>query len=285
MQDIFKERMGARMPWEQLELGLETIALFEQLGFTAPFEPLQEIMEVGTAVIDNEQLVSRVLTCFSDSLDDLLKAFGVEVGESTPIAFKIASGKALSQMPDYYLPIEILNIIEASTDHEETLAELIELTQGVVVEESLDYLFSVNEQVIPKLQQIMRQKYGMEEALSMATAEEPQVIDRKRVTNINRLLQDPRAREHVTALRELVEAGASTGADFEPLVHQYAMELTLKPADHMTYELLGLALFSNLPAEEWIPQVQKAAGEFTDLLSDHRKIEAVLDGYKVFFEM
>jgi len=284
MQDIFKERMGARMPWEQLELGLETIALFEQLGFTAPFEPLQEIFEVGTAVIDNEQMVSRVLTCLSDSLDDLLLAFGVEVGESTPLTFKNTLVKTLSQLPDYYLPSEILNVIEASTDHEETLAQLIELTQGVIVEESLDYLYAVNEQVIPKLQQIMRQKYGMEEALSPVT-DQAIGIDAKRVININRLLHDPRARNHVSALRELIEAGACSGADFEPLVHQYAMELTLQPADHMTYELLGLALFSKLPPEEWITQVQKAAGEFTDLQSDHRKIEAVLDGYKVFFEM
>lgn len=284
MQDIFKERMGARMPWEQLELGLETIALFEQLGFTAPFEPLQEIFEVGTAVIDNEQMVSRVLTCLSDSLDDLLLAFGVEVGESTPLTFKNTLVKTLSQLPDYYLPSEILNVIEASTDHEETLAQLIELTQGVIVEESLDYLYSVNEQVIPKLQQIMRQKYGMEEALTPVT-DQVIGIDAKRVININRLLHDPRARNHVSALRELIEAGAGSGADFEPLVHQYAMELTLQPADHMTYELLGLALFSKLPPEEWITQVQKAAGEFTDLQSDHRKIEAVLDGYKVFFEM
>ncbi|ARV77246.1 hypothetical protein FDI21_gp075 [Pseudomonas phage Noxifer] len=283
MQDMFKERLGNRMPMEQLEQGLSIIALFEDVGFTAPFEPLQEIMEVGTSVIDNEQYVSRVLTCLSDSCDDLLKAFGVEVTESTPLQFKLDCGLTLIKLPNYYLPVEVLAIIESSNDKEATLAELIELTQGVIVEESLEYIYDVNDALIPKLAAEMRKKYELEEALNLSNEEI--VIDRNRITNINRLLQDFRAKDHLTCLTELLDAGAKIGADYMSLVNQYVTPLTFMPADHMTIELLGLALFSNLPAEEWAPAAQKAAGEFTDLLSDHRKIEMALNEYKVFFEM
>ena len=75
------------------------------------------------------------------------------------------------------------------------------------------------------------------------------------------------------------------GADYQSLINQFAEELTLKQADHMTIELLGLALFSDLPAEKWIEATQQAAAEFTDLLSDHRKIDIALNDFRLFFEM
>ena len=282
MKDMFIERLRPILPLEQLELGADILDFFETVGFTSPYEPLQEIMEVSTSNIDTVQYASRILTTLSDSLDDLLLAFGVEVTESCPIAFKRDLGRTLAELPFYYLPAEVLAIIEGTYQPDVILAELVQLTRGVAVEESLDYIFNVNEAVIPKIVEEMRKLNDFAEAISQ---EELVNLDRRRIINLNRLLRDPRAKEHLSCLRELVDSGSRTGADYEALVHQYAEELTLKPADHMTVELLGLALFSNLPAEQWIDATHKAAGEFTDLLSDHRKIEIVLNDYRTFFEM
>jgi hypothetical protein len=282
MQDMFKERLNSVLPFEQLELGANVLGLFEDVGFTSPFEPLQEIIEVGTSNLCTEQYVSRVLTLLSDSMDDYLLAFGVEVTESTPLQFKFDLGTTLVKIPFYYLPVEVLNIIEASGDHEAILADLIQLTTGVIPEESLEYLWRVNEALVPKIAAEMRKALELDEATN-ALQRPP--VDRKRISSINRLLQDARANDHLGSLRELLEAKAAIGAPYEALVQQYVESLSLMPADHMTIELLGLALFSNLPADEWLKATQQAAGEFTDLLSDHRKIEVVLNDYRNFFEM
>lgn len=282
MQDMFKERLNSVLPLEQLELGVSVLGLFEDVGFTSPFEPLQEIIEVGTSNLCTEQFVSRVLTLLTDSMDDFLLAFGVEVTESTPLQFKYDLGNTLVKIPNYYLPVEVLNIIEASGDNEAILADLIQLTTGVIPEESLEHLFRVNEALIPKIAAEMRKLLELDEATN-AVPRPP--IDRKRISSINRLLQDARANGHLSSLRELLEAGAASGAPYEALVQQYVEPLSFMPADHMTIELLGLALFSNLPADEWLKATHKAAGEFTDLLSDHRKIEVVLNDYRNFFEM
>jgi len=283
MQDMFKERMNAVLPVEQLELGASILSLFEDVGFTSPFEPLQEIMEVSTSLISTEMYVSRVLTFFNDSMDDLLKAFGVEVTESCPLQYRLDLATTLIKLPNYYLPAEVLAITTTSFDNEVILAELVMLTQGVIVEESLEHLYSVSDGLIPKLTEEMQKMSAYDEALNQPL--ELIDLDRKRIININRLLRDPRAKDHLECIGELIGAGAKMGADFEPLVQQYVEKLTLQPADHMTIELLGLALFSNLEPEHWIDTVQHAAGEFTDLLSDHRKIEIVLNDYRVFFEM
>lgn len=282
MQDMFKERLNSVLPLEQLELGANVLGLFEDVGFTSPFEPLQEIIEVGTSNLCTEQYVSRVLTLLSDSMDDYLLAFGVEVTESTPLQFKYDLGTTLVKIPFYYLPVEVLNIIEASGDHEAILADLIQLTTGVIPEESLEYLYRVNEALVPKIAAEMRKLLELDEATN---APQRPPVDRKRIISINRLLQDARASAHLSALSELLEAKAASGAPYEALVQQYVEPLSFMPADHMTIELLGLALFSNLPAEEWLTATQRAAGEFTDLLSDHRKIEVVLNDYRNFFEM
>jgi hypothetical protein len=282
MQDMFKERLNSLLPLEQLELGVSVLGLFEDVGFTSPFEPLQEIIEVGTSNLCTEQFVSRVLTLLTDSMDDMLMAFGVQVTESTPLQFKYDCASTLVRIPSYYLPIEVLNIIEASTDVEAILADLIQLTTGVIPEESLEHLYEVNPALIKKIAAEMRKLHELDEATNMP---ERPPVDRKRISNINRLLQDARANAHLSSLRELMEANAALGAPYEALVQQYVEPLSFLPADHMTIELLGLALFSSLPAEEWLPATQRAAGEFTDLLSDHRKIEVVLDDYRNFFEM
>ena len=283
MQDMFKERMNAVLPLEQLELGASILGLFEDVNFTSPFEPLQEIMEVSTSLISTDQYVSRVLTCLSDSMDDMLKAFSVEVTESCPLQYKLDVATTLIKLPNYYLPSEVLAIVTTSFDNEVILAELVMLTQGVIVEESLEHLYSVGDALIPKIAEEMSKMAALDEATN--TPLDLVNIDRKRIININRLLKDARAKDHLECVGELIEAGAKMGADFEPLVQQYVERLTMLPADHMTIELLGLALFSKLPAEQWIDTVQHTAGEFTDLLSDHRKIEIVLNDYRVFFEM
>lgn len=282
MQAMFKERMNAVLPLEQLEVCVDILDLFETLAFTTPFEALQEIMEVSTSNITTDEYVSRVLTTMSDALDDMLLAFGVEVRESTPLAYKAQLGRTLAQLPSYYLPAEIISIVEGTFDNDTILADLVQLTQGVSVEESLDYLFSVKDELIQKIAEEMRNNMSLNVDTSMLDVN---TIDRKRIVNLNRLLKDYRAKDKLTCVRALIEAGVRSGGDFEPLVQQHVHELTLIPADHMTIELLGLAVFSNTPPDQWIKVTSDAAGEFTDLLSDHRLIEMALTEYRNFFEM
>lgn len=218
----------------------------------------------------------------SDALDDMLLAFGVEVRESTPLAYKAQLGRTLAQLPSYYLPAEIISIVEGTFDNDTILADLVQLTQGVSVEESLDYLFSVKDELIQKIAEEMRNNMSLNVDTSMLDVN---TIDRKRIVNLNRLLKDYRAKDKLTCVRALIEAGVRSGGDFEPLVQQHVHELTLIPADHMTIELLGLAVFSNTPPDQWIKVTSDAAGEFTDLLSDHRLIEMALTEYRNFFEM
>ncbi len=282
MQTMFKERMNAVLPLEQLEVCVDILDLFETLAFTTPFEALQEIMEVSTSNITTDEYVSRVLTTMSDALDDMLLAFGVEVRESTPLSYKAQLGRMLAQLPSYYLPAEIISIVEGTFDNDTILADLVQLTQGVSVEESLDYLFSVKDELIQKIAEEMRNNMSLNVDTSMLDVN---TIDRKRIVNLNRLLKDYRAKNKLTCVRALIEAGVRSGGDFEPLVQQHVHELTLIPADHMTIELLGLAVFSNTPPDQWIKATSDAAGEFTDLLSDHRLIEMALTEYRNFFEM
>lgn len=282
MQNMFRERLIAILPEPQLELDLEIIDLFESLNYTAPLEVLQEIMEVSTSNIDTAQYLMRIDSTFNGALDDLLLAFGVEVTESTPLAYKHDLARGITQLPFYYLPIEVLNILDGTFQNDVILAELIQLTRSVSVEESLEYIKTVNDGLITTIGEEMRKLNAFQDAVSDTVAIK---LDRSRVSNINRLLRDPRASVNLTCLRSLAGAGARMGADYQSLINQFAEELTLKQADHMTIELLGLALFSDLPAEKWIEATQQAATEFTDLLSDHRKIDIALNDFRLFFEM
>lgn len=216
MQNMFRERLIAILPEPQLELDLEIIDLFESLNYTAPHEVLQKIMEVSTSNIDTAQYLMRIDSTFNDALDDLLLAFGVEVTESTPLAYKHDLARGITQLPFYYLPIEVLNILDGTFQNDVILAELIQLTRSVSVEESLEYIKTVNDGLITTIGEEMRKLNAFQDAVSDTVAIK---LDRSRVSNMIRF--------HISMMSDLAgDSIINISLEGEPVVQFIAPTFT-----------------------------------------------------------
>lgn len=281
MQTLFTEVFTARMPAEQLETCCETIDLFETVGFTAPFEALQQCIELNTTHVDNDGYVGQAKAILDDGLDLLLKAFGVEVIASTTTEFKKQTATTLTQLEDYYLPQELLDVLDAEADPVNVIAEILYITQGISVEETLDNLHSVEPKLIDKLRVVLLQR--MEYSLVESIITEPEEVGSSRglrIQVLNRLIHTT-DREDFTIVPELIQSGVRIGTlDPVTLVNQHIETLTLIDPIRLAKELFSVVVFSYTTKESWFTTTRELALEFTDLLTDIRKVDRYLDTQK-----
>lgn len=281
MQDFFREHFHARMPLEQLETAISTIALMEDVGFTAPFEPLQEVVEMFTVQPVTDGYVAQAMFVLDDGLNLLLQAHGVELTATTPIAYKVSLGRTLIELDTYYLPSDVLAIIDSTFDPEAVVAEIVYLTQGILPEESLEYIQSVSDALITMIDTVMRTKFRYQDATSNTDLLK---LDRERVIKLNTLLKGPHS-DSFTYVRELIQSGVkSAHSSAADLINQYAEPLSLMAPEQRTRELLGLVLFSDTPIVDCISTTQTFSSEFTDLLADQRIIERVLMDHRILLQ-
>lgn len=273
MNTLFREHLHSVMPAEQLDVAQGVIALLEQTGMTAPFEPLQEIMEVSTSNIDSTTFVAQITDVLDDALDALLLAFGIVAQVDATMAFKLALGKTVAELETYYLPSEVLDILSSAYTADVSFAEIVHLTQGLSVEEVLDHLSSVSDALISRIHEVLQQSAQHQ---AVAQLDDPLKYNRKQVTVINRLLSEKRPGFVFGCMQGLVWAGAKHGLPFEALLNQYAETLVPLSAAQLTSEITGLVVYSDTPQEEWARVIQETAEGFTDLVSDHRQIGVTL---------
>lgn len=281
MQTYFTEVFTQRMPAEQLETCREVIALFETVGYTAPFEALQECIEIGTSWTDTAGFISHAREILEYGLDLLLKAFGIEVTESASMEFKLQFAQFVTSLEYYYLPQEILGLLEEPTDASDLLADIAYQVTGLPQETTLENLYQVERRLIDRIHEVMLAKCS-ELTIDELQATEP-VVDPSRVLRIqvlNNLLRSTDT-EDFSIVPELIEAGARIGTlDPVAIINQYVDNLTLIDTTKLAKELFSIVVFSYTPKESWLATTRELAGEFTDLLSDLRVVDRYLDSQK-----
>lgn len=281
MQTYFTEVFTGIMPGEQLETCREVITLFETLGYTAPFEALQECIEIGTSQTDNAGFVSHARETLEYGLDLLLKTFGIEVTEATSLEFKLQLAQLITGLEYYYIPQEILALTEDESDAGNVLADIFYRVMGVPQELTLDNLHQVDAKLVDRIREVMATKV---EELQIDELKDTQpTLDPDRASRIQVLNNLIRAidTEDLTIVPELIQAGVAIGTlDPVSIINQYIDNLILIPVDRLAKELFSIVVFSYTPKANWLTTTRELATEFTDLLSDLRIIDRYLDMQK-----
>ena len=273
MKDMLDSILTPLVMEERKEIMLDCVASLEEIDYSAALDELHTVCSIADDYADNMMLLGRIDDIIRVAHDQVISAHEIRISDEASQEQRLAVVRTIIGLPHYILPDQIELLLQGDFDKEEILAHLVPMFEQQTFDEMLPLILHVSESFIEAVANLVQNTKMVRGHVDEYTAP----VSRIRV--LNRLV-NTFGRDKFTMLFELSNSGMRVGQDFIELLNSSLDALDRKNSIDATYEMIGLAFFSNVHLDSIYSTVKTAIYEYTENTMEQSMMEREIDDIK-----
>lgn len=242
---------------ETLSVILDVVETLTVKDYALALDELNQILMLADDNCDSAMLVGRINDCLFYAMTYVLNDYGIIMREGAPLKVLHDIYQTLIYIPQYIIPGDIAHMLEADYDTVETIGKLVPYFTSMDADDVIDHIDSVSIECIDEIGKQITAK------LAVQTEYVGERTPIERIKLINRLLAT-NGREKFSMMLELADAGVRIGRPYDELITMSFESIEGKNAVEAAGQMVGLAFFSDLPADGIWRKIDTSLDEYTD---------------------
>lgn len=239
---------------ENLTIIVDSCKIIEECGIQSHLIELEEVV-ILSGNNSSENNFNAIYAILLDKTYEIISEFSIELKIELLLNQANDVLRALTVLPNYNNPLELLDVIEGDGDNQDKLADMLAIVSPLKWENFIEYIESVSDGFLIQLTT----------HLNDVTCDDSD-LDLDRVNELKARFIPFKKKYKIAIVNEALDAGIKLGSPISKIVDGFNDELEALNINNelLVKELLGMVLMSDASDKE-IPNIME------DLLEDYSK--------------